>query len=68
MHQAERTNAMRNVRVAKLALFVAIMGMIPLSIGHTQLMVDLSRITCADYLALNRTRDVLRLGSDVLAR
>jgi hypothetical protein len=52
MHHAERTNAMRNVRVAKLALFVAIMGMIPPSIGHTQLMVDLSRITCADYLAL----------------
>jgi hypothetical protein len=43
---------MRNVRVAKLALFVAIMGVGLPSTGHTQLMVDLSRITCADYLAL----------------
>src|SRR4051812_27817143 len=37
----------------KLSVYLSIAGAILCSPAHAQLMIDMSRITCADYLAMN---------------
>ena len=37
----------------KLIIYLSIAGAILCSPAHAQLMIDMSRVTCADYLAMN---------------